>query len=648
MNTGVVLAAGIGGNVLGLLFSFHAPRCWLAFALLSASMSLLAALGIFFTGLEWEWKSLFSIGGESLHLRLDGISAMFLALVAILGGVGAFYSQKYWFENFHPVSGKLGRFWWNALLLCMSLLLLNSNGLHFLICWELFTICAYFLITLDGQKREVRKAGWLYLAASHTGTLALFAFFSLLASGTGSWDLGPMRDRPEFAPLFWLALFGFGLKAGLFPLHIWLPSAHANAPSHVSAILSGVAIKMGIYGIVRFSGWISTSSSAGWVVVVLGVESAVLGVVFALGQHDIKRLLAYHSVENIGIILIGVGFAMVAASNNHPAWGGLALAGGLLHVWNHGLFKSLLFFGAGSVHHATHTREMSRLGGLWQRMPWTASLFALGAAAISGLPPLNGFISEWLLYLGMFDAINHPKAPILAAVPAVILLAMTGALALACFVKACSIMFLGAPRSQVARNAHESSSWMLGPMVVLASLCLAIGLAPALFWPVLKNALTSWNGSWTTLHAPESLSAISIIHVSLLTMAIIAASLLWRRSHRNCWRRSVTWDCGYASPSARMQYSAGSFASIIKEWFAWILFPERHEKRPDTPFPRSASCEEHTPETVLECVVEPFSRSILKISGMVRRLQNGRTHAYILYLIFGLAAVATMILAWVR
>ena len=290
------------------------------------------------------------------------------------------------------------------MLTSMGLVLLCSNGLHFLIAWELFTLSAYFLITLDRQPRDVRAAGWLYLVVSHVAVLALFAFFALLAVRTGSWELGPMRGRTELAPLFWLMFIGFGIKAGLFPLHIWLPSAHANAPSHVSAIMSGVVIKMGIYGLVRFSGWLPVPIAAGWVVAALGVASAVFGVAFALGQHDLKRLLAYHSVENIGIILIGLGFALIAVQHGHATWGALALAGGLLHVWNHGLFKALLFLGAGSVIHATHTREMSRLGGLWRRMPWTASLFALGAVAICGLPPLNGFVSEWLVYLGLFDA----------------------------------------------------------------------------------------------------------------------------------------------------------------------------------------------------------------------------------------------------
>ena len=239
----------------------------------------------------------------------------------------------------------------------MGLVLTVSNGLHFLIAWELFAVCGYFLITLDRQRRGVRAAGWLYLAASHAGTMCLFAFFALLAARTGSWELGPMRDHPELAPLFWLALFGFGVKAGFFPLHIWLPSAHANAPSHVSAIMSGVAIKMGIYGIVRFSGWLPVPPAAGWVVIGLGATSALLGIAFAFAQNDFKRLLAYCSVENIGIILIGVGVALLAVAHGDAPWGRLALAGALLHVWNHGAFKSLLFFGAGSVLHATGTRR---------------------------------------------------------------------------------------------------------------------------------------------------------------------------------------------------------------------------------------------------------------------------------------------------
>ena len=302
---------------------------------------------VLFGGADWEWRSGFLLGGEPLHLRLDAVSALFLVLLSVVGGAGGVYAREYWSDHHYPASAPRGRAWWSALVLSMGLVLTASNGLHFLIAWELFAICGYFLITLDRQRREVRAAGWLYLGASHAGTMCLFAFFATLAARTGSWDLGPMREHADLAPLFWLALVGFGVKAGVFPLHIWLPSAHANAPSHVSAIMSGVAIKMGIYGIVRFSGWLPVPPAAGWVVIGLGATSALLGIAFAFAQNDFKRLLAYCSVENIGVILIGVGGALLAVTHGDAPWGRLALAGALLHVWNHGAFKSLLFFGCG-------------------------------------------------------------------------------------------------------------------------------------------------------------------------------------------------------------------------------------------------------------------------------------------------------------
>jgi hydrogenase-4 component B len=646
MTPSVLLAGAGAALVLGCVGAPRAPRLWLAALLTSAALALGAAVLVLVTGTAWEWRSSFWLGGEAVRLRLDGVSAFFLALLAGLGGAAGAYSREYWADATHARSAGQGRAWWSGMLLAMALVLLCANGLHFLIAWEIFAVCGFFLITLDARGREVRAAGWLYLAASHAGTLALFAFFALLAARTGTWDLGPWRDQPELAPLFWLALFGFGVKAGLFPLHVWLPAAHANAPSHVSAILSGVAIKMGIYGIVRFSGWLPVAPGAGEVVAALGAISAVLGVAFALGQHDLKRLLAYHSVENIGIILMGVGFALLAVAHGQPAWGALALAGGLLHVWNHGLFKALLFLGAGSVLHATGTREMSRLGGLWRTMPWTASLFALGAAAISGLPPFNGFVSEWLVYVGLFEAVTQPGAALAGAIPAIVLLAMTGALALACFVKVCGVVFLGAPRSPAAAHAHECGPWMRGPMLLLAAGCVAIGLAPIAFWPVVKAAVVSWRGTWLEVPAPESLGTLGLAHLLLAGAACVGAAWLWRRAHRHGWARAGTWDCGYAAPTARMQYTAGSFAGIITAWFAWILQPERHGHRPNEVFPRHAVFEEHTPETVLERVIAPCGQAVMWASGLARRLQHGRTHAYILYLILGLAAVAVMTLAW--
>jgi hydrogenase-4 component B len=633
------------GMLASILTGVRAPKLWLAGVLAGAAGGLGAAVATLNTGAVWEFRNAATLGGEAVHLRLDAVSALFLALLSVVGGAGAVYAREYWSDKAHPRSACAGRIWWSVLVLCLGLVLVSANGLHFLIAWELFTLAAYFLVTLDRRSPEVRVAGWLYLGASHVAALCLFAFFTILAARTGSWELGSMHDRPELAPLFWLALAGFGLKAGMFPLHIWLPSAHANAPSHVSAILSGVTIKMGIYGLVRFSGWLPVPATAGWVVAVLGVASAVLGVAFALGQHDLKRLLAYHSVENIGIILIGLGFALVAAGQGNAPWGRLALAGGILHVWNHGLFKSLLFFGAGSVVHATGTREMSQLGGLWRMMPWTASLFALGAAAISGLPPLNGFVSEWLVYLGLFDATMAHGPSAWAAIPAAILLGATGALALACFVKVCGVVFLGAPRSQAAAHAHESGPAMRGAMLLLGAACVAIGLAPVVFWPAVVRAVDVWNPVWVGAETPVALSSLGKFHVSLAVLASGGAVWLWRRVHRGRLTRAVTWDCGYVAPTPRMQYTAGSFAGTITEWFAWILRPVRHEHLPEVTFPVSASFTEHTPETVLEQIVAPVGGVVMRVSTAARSLQHGRVQSYLLYLLIGLAALTVLVLS---
>jgi hydrogenase-4 component B len=645
MTIGSTLLAAAICLGLAICAGRFAPGTWLLATLSGGAALLAAAVQAIAGGAEWQWRGSFPVCGEPLHLRLDGLSAVFLALLGVVGAVGASFSAGYWTDRDHPQSAPRGRAWWAVLVASLGLALLSSNGLHFLIAWELFALSSYFLITLDRQRSEVRAAGWLYLGASHAATLCLFAFFAMLAARTGSWELGPMRDAAGLAPLFWLALFGFGLKAGMFPLHVWLPSAHANAPSHVSAMMSGMTIKMGIYGILRFSGWLPVPPGAGWVVASLGVASAVLGVAFALGQHDLKRLLAYHSVENIGIILIGLGFALVAAGHGNPGWGRLALAGALLHVWNHGLFKTLLFLGSGSVVHATGTREMSRLGGLWRVMPWTAGLFALGAAAISGLPPLNGFVSEWLVYLGLFDAVNGRGWAALAAIPAAILLAVTAAMALACFIKVCGVVFLGAPRTPAAERARECGGWMRASMAVPAAACVAIGLAPLAFWPAVARAAAVWNPAWGGLAAPSSLGAIGAANVALAGAAVLGVALLRRRTERNGARLAPTWDCGYAAPTARVQYTAGSFAALITGWFSWILDPRRAVRAPEGPFPGGASFEEHTPETVLERVVEPAGAGVMRLASVARQLQRGRLQAYLLYVVIGLAALTALVLA---
>ena len=644
MNPAFLCIAVVCGIGLSLISARSSPKGWIIGTFLSASAGIWLA-GIALLGEHaLEWKSGFTVGGQTLHCVLDPLAAWFLVLLCTVGSTGALYSLSYWSENKHPRSAISARRWWTLLTASMGLLLISANGLQFLFAWEVFALAAYFLVTTERQKRDVRQAGYLYLGASHAATLILFAFFAGIAVQTGTWDLSRLGDHSELAPLFWLALVGFGIKAGIFPLHIWLPSAHANAPSHVSAIMSGVCIKMGIFGLLRFSQWMPTPPEAGWVIVTLGVVSSIFGVAFALGQHDLKRLLAYHSVENIGIILIGIGFAFIAKANGHAEWGQLAMAGALLHVWNHGLFKSLLFLGAGSVIHACNTRIMSRMGGLWKMMPYTTLFFALGAIAISGLPPLNGFVSEWFVYLGLLDALAGRGVEAGAAVVSIVALAITGALALACFAKVCGIVFLGSPRSREALHAHEPSRSMLTAMAIPALLCVAVGAMPALLWPVIRPTISAIHPAWISPIQPEALKTLGMIHVALWGSAgalssIVLFSLL--RSKRI--RKALTWDCGYVEPSARMQYTAASFASILTSWFFWLLRPKRHSHPAHGPFPEYAKHDEHAVETVLDHIVQPLGKIIIQISTATRRLQHGRVQSYILYVISGLIGVALIV-----
>ena len=371
----------------------------------------------------------------------------------------------------------------------MLLVVVARNGVLFLMSWELMSLASFFLVTLEDEKESVRRAGWIYLVAMHLGTAFLLALFLLLGKNAGSLDFERLSTAAAPSGVFFLlAVIGFGTKAGFIPMHVWLPEAHPAAPSHVSAVMSGVMIKTGIYGLLRMLTLLGPPPAWwGWTLVAIGVVSGILGVLYALSQHDLKRLLAYHSVENIGIIALGLGVGVLGISYQNPTMAALGLTGGLLHVVNHAVFKSLLFLGAGSVLHATGTGELDRLGGLLKRMPVTGATFLIGAAAISGLPPLNGFVSEFLIYLGAIAGLGS-QAHIAPAWPLMSVLvvgglALIGGLAAACFTKAFGIVFLGEPRSGEAAHAHEAGAAMRWPMVVLAGLCVLIGLAAPL-WPL--------------------------------------------------------------------------------------------------------------------------------------------------------------------
>ena len=584
------------------------------------------------------------IPGGHLYVGVDAISAMFVVPISLVSALGALYGLEYWPQRDHADSGRGLRAFYGVLTAGLLLLVIARNVMVFFLGWEMMALAAFLLITTEDQHSEVRDVGYVYILATRVGTLCLFAMFAMLAATSGgsldfdAWSpafRGPLRDA-----IFVTGLIGFGLKAGLMPLHVWLPGAHASAPSHVSAQMSGVLIKVGIYGLVRITA-MCDQPPAWWgiTMIVVGVVSAVLGVAFAIGQHDLKRLLAYHSVENIGIICIGLGIALLGRAFGRTDLIALGLAGALLHVWNHGLFKSLLFLSAGAVVHATGTRDIDRLGGLWRRMPRTGFAFLVGAVAICGLPPLNGLVSELLIYLGLFRAAAmNDGSSWLVAMMAAAALAFVGALALACFVKAFGAVFLGTARSEDGAAAHEVGGRMLVPMAVLGVCCVGIAVGIPLLAPALDEAARAWSATNQSLDAVAPLLMIAVANGVLLVV-----SCMWiARASRPQPAEVGTWDCGYAAPSARMQYTSSSFAEMLVRLMSWALRPARHARAITETFPAHATFESHVPDTVLDRGVRPLFRLVGRIADRLRPIQAGRIHLYLLYIL----ATLLVLLLW--
>ena len=574
-------------------------------------------------------------------IAVDPLAAVFLIPVFLIPALGAVYGQGYWKQLEHPDNARRLRFFYGLLAASMAMVVLSRDAILFLIAWEIMALSAYFVATADDEDPAVCKAGWVYLVATHVGTLCLVAMFALLRRATDSTSF--VSIAPESLPaakataVFLLAVIGFGFKAGLMPLHVWLPGAHANAPSHVSAVMSGVMLKMGIYGIVRLSGLLS-QPPAWWGGVLLGVGalSGVLGIAFALGQNDLKRTLAYSSIENIGIIAMGTGLALVGRSLGRADWIVLGLGGALLHVWNHSLFKSLLFLNAGAVIHAAGTRHIDRLGGLARKMPQTAMLFGLGAIAISALPPLNGFVSELLIYIGLFRTVGTgpgPSWPLAAlAVPA---LALTGALAVACFVNLLGTVFLGHARSDAAHHAHDPSSAMGLPMMLLAAACIGVGGAPGLAAPLLERAVHAWAPSESfgapTLASLAPFSWIPRMAGVLAAIGILAAILLRRSIRAEKAASAGTWDCGYARPSTRMEYSGSSFGQFLVGIFSWALWPKTYRPQVRGLFPGPTSFKSVVPDTVLDRALLPVFHVAGRYLPWSRVFQQGKIQSYVLY-----------------
>ena len=629
-----------------------------------------AALGamVIITGMPFSLSlpNLIPLGG-GLVLNLDALGAFFLILIG-LGAVpasiyGIGYTEIYEKED---VSLRLLGTMYHLFLLSMSIVTMAGNVLTFLMMWEGMSLTSYFLvITENGEKKTMRAGNW-YAGMTHAGLALLLAAFVLLLNG-GSGSFADMRSTSANLPagvrdaIFVLAFLGFGSKAGVMPLHVWLPRAHPAAPSHVSALMSGVMIKLGVYGILRVVLDLLGGGPAWWGSLILGfgVVSAVLGMLYALMERDLKRLLAYSSVENIGIILIGVGAGLVFQSYGFMALAGLSLVAGLYHSLNHTGFKGLLFLGAGSVLYATHTRNMENMGGLIKLMPWTALFFLIGSAAISALPPLNGFVSEWMIFQSLLAGFNIPKPELAIMMPvAVGMVALTSGLAAACFVKAFGISFLAMPRSTEAENAHEAPLSMLLGMAILALACIFLGVAPTIVVPFLGKAIAgighlpqimpalTFNLS---LQTPDAFGQISPAVGALglvLIMGLIPLGLWIFRVNRSS-RQGETWGCGRSGQTSRMEYTATAFAEPLRRVFAQLYRPSRElsiDFNPESKyFIESIEYKSEITPLFDRWFYDPFLRLIRYISSHVQRLQAGSLHLYLVYiaiLLIGLLLIA--------
>jgi len=628
---------GAGGAILGCLGGV-VPATW-----------------ILLTGKSEEIRWAWSVPYGSFSMRVDSLSALFLIPIFILCGLSALYGFEY--MNAARNRKSLGRFWFffNTLAAGMAVVAIAANGILFLMAWEIMALSSFFLVTFDNEDKSVQRAGWIYLTATHLGTAFLLVLFLLLGHQCGAglldFDLF-LAARSHMAPManviFILAVIGFGAKAGFIPFHVWLPEAHPAAPSPVSAVMSGVMIKTGIYGLLRTLSFLENPAPWwGWLLIGVGLVSGILGVLFALAQHDLKRLLAYHSVENIGIITLGLGLGLLGVSMKSPALAVFGFGGGLLHVVNHALFKGLLFLGAGSVQHATGTRAIDRLGGLIKQMPWTAATFLIGAVAISGLPPLNGFISEFLIYAGAFHAVGEPHVAAAGAV-VILALALIGGLAAACFTKAFGIVFLGLPRSAEAAHVHEAGWAMRIPTLVLAAGCILV----ALFAPKMVMLTTRAVGIITMLPASSIESSVSFAVGPMSSIVLVAGLFALIAVLSACVRHGIlsgrtveqtcTWDCGYVRPAASMQYTASSFAQPLTKMFEALLRPKVKLGKPDGLFPGAACFHSETGDLFTRSVYRPLFAGVELLASRLRFLQAGRVQLYILYI----ALTLLILLIW--
>nr|WP_268766533.1 hydrogenase 4 subunit B [Mariprofundus ferrooxydans] len=584
-----------------------------------------------------------------MHFRVDGLSAFFLLVIGTLLLPVAIYSQGY--LKGEKRLGALAVFL-PLFVLGMLGVVIADDAFTFMLFWEMMSVSSYFLVTFEHERLENRKAGFIYLLMAHLAGLLILGGFAVLYAASGSFEFSVMRAAHLFpfwaTAAFLLVAFGFGTKAGVVPMHGWLPDAHPVAPSNVSALMSGIMLKVAVFGFLRVVWDLIGPGDFQWwwgaLVLTAGSASAVSGVLFALQQHDLKRLLAYHSIENIGIILIGLGLGMLLAHFGHPLLAALGLIAGLYHTINHALFKGLLFMGAGAVLHVTGTRDMETMGGLIHRMPATALFFLVACVSISALPPFNGFVSEWLTFQTALMAPQLGGALLTAIVPfSAAMLALAGALAAACFVKVFGVVFLGHARSEHVAGAHEVDGWMKLGMAIPALLCLLLGLLPVMFIPLMDAIPASllhvslgahlYEHGWLWLTPVDATHASYSAPVALAGMLGVGGLVYWWLHPKGCRiRRGALWSCGNPHIHARMQYNATAFSQPLRRIFAGVLRPEEHihvERPAHKLLTRRVRYTVHVGDPAVRHLYQPLARLTLGLAKRVRHEHQRGIHAYL-------------------
>ncbi len=633
LGCGLILAAGIGQLLLGR-WARLADRLYAVLLAGGCALGLVPVLAVLSGGPDLQTRLSGSLPGGPWLFGLDALSAWFLLPVLGVGACAGVFGIGYLAaERAHrSIAAAHALF---ALLQVALIGVVTAQAMApFLASWEVMAVSAYLLVMFEHHQAEVRRAGFIYIALTHVSTLALLAMFAALSVHSESRSFASLGAGNQLASsartlALLFALVGFGLKAGAVPLHFWLPGAHAAAPSHVSAILSGVMLKMGIYGLLRVLLLLGAPPAwFGWALFGVGLGSGILGVLWALGERDLKRVLAYSSVENVGIILLGMGVGVLGLAYGHPALALLGFTGALLHALNHALFKSLLFLGAGAVVRATGTRVLDELGGLGRDMPWTALAFGVGAVAVVGLPPLNGFVSEWVAVQGLLEGVLQP-GPLALLVLGLAGLGLIGALALACFSRAAGVVFLGQPRRP--HPAVRDDWGLVGPMLVLAGSCAIIGAIPAVAVdPALAVAGLVVSAAGVAPGAVVVAVSGAAVGLSglwglLLGIALFAWAMRRRVTSNRLPAAGPTWGCAYARPMPRMQYTAGSFVTPLLAAFGQIAAPAIERT--------ATSFRTHSDDRVLYRLVRPLWVRTRAIATAFRPLQQGPVTRYLQYVV---------------